>query len=1174
MKTIYNGSGATVTLYWKIMRGENKVTEDLYNLKSRVFLIGSCNTYSMEPDVVTDEEFGNKVLKVEVDASVLCTGVYDVKAMWEKNDGRNIMKSARTGVFAITDNSEEVDEIKSEEVIRIASYVESIGRDGLSAYEIAVIRGLNNGLSENDWVGNEAGRIKAEQERASAETTRKENETARTNEESGRQSRFNTFMTESSGAFSDAQTDRDTAFSQAQGDRDAEFKNTLQGFKEDFEEAEAKRNDGETIRNINYKTVEATRNTNYAIAEATRNEEYKKAEATRNSTIDSKLSDIEIRFKDAEDARKTIFNNNEDSRQTNEQYRIQAEGKREKDFQDNEKCREQTFQDNEVTRQSNEIKREEQESIRQQAEQIRIDTFDENERGRISAENERKQNEVQREANEAIRQESYKDKLPMSAVVQETGDRADLVMSQKVVSGKLSVINAELSKLDWVELSVNANLMYDGNGIITSPSEFRSIIVPVLGETLRTKGHWYTIAFLEEYPSVGASIVSAVAWNPNYADPRSITVPDGAKYAMFTVATAEHKVSINASNKSVNESLSALFGEKTLMFSSLGEEYVEQYGYGIRDINVISNGGHDKIKLSALYKTSDKFLCQFTDVAGRVLCQKYITDPANLPIGLNNILCEEYQNSGVSIEILLDADNISTTQEILSVQPVIKEKDTYPSAIKTNNHVRYVEKGASNDASSRIQELVKIDGRFINIRIQRANGLPCLWKLYTCTDESYSNLTLVKDDLISEVDYSFDLGMKYPYVYIFSTPNPRGFSGYLKWNEAETLAEKSELLNNMALPNSSAVLAVNIDSGLNESRVMALADNVGKVVKCNFKKEAGEASVYSVFASQTPDLSDIELIAEKLEFDKEYILELRVMCRYLYIYTPSHNPNGFKGNFIYSPYGEAISDKVKDLEHRLNNGEKITYKPFLGKTIVCFGDSVTEFGNYPAGIAARTGATVYNVGFGGCHLAKRRDTSSEGGNAYDKLSMYNLARFVVSRDFTELDAAVEYIKENEGDDNTSIAERLKSVDFNNVDIITIFYGTNDYTQGGKTFGDIDSEDISTFRGAINYIVKTIQTAYPHISIVFITPTHRLVGTDNADSDKIVISELTLSGIADCIVEQANINHVPAINMYKESGFNAYNHACYFADGVHPNQQGYDHIADRLSAYLCGLFKFK
>ena len=481
MKTIYKGSGATVTLYWKIMRGENKVTEDLSNLKSRVFLIGSCNTYSMEPDVVTDEEFGNKVLKVEVDASMLCTGVYDVKAVWEKNDGRNIMKSARTGVFAITDNIEEVDEIKSEEVIRIVSYVESIGRDGLSAYEIAVIRGLNNGLSENDWVGNEAERIKAEQERASAEITRNANETARTNEEGRRQSRFNAFMEDSIEEFDAAQENRSTDFISAQTGRETAFTEKIQDFEDRFKKAEANRNNGEETRNTNYAEAEDKRDNDYATAEANRDKKYGQAEATRNSTIDSKLSDIELVFKDAEDARKTIFNDNEDSRQTNEQYRIQAEGKREKDFQDNEQRREQTFQDNEVARQSNEVKREKQESIRQQAEQARIDTFDENERGRIatfnanettrqSNETKREDAESKREAAETIRQQSYADKVPMSAIVQTTGDSESTVMSQKAVSEEIKEINNGYNKSAQIPYSFERQ--YNGYSAVVRTNKF------------------------------------------------------------------------------------------------------------------------------------------------------------------------------------------------------------------------------------------------------------------------------------------------------------------------------------------------------------------------------------------------------------------------------------------------------------------------------------------------------------------------------------------------------------------------------------------------------------------------------------------------------------------------------------------------------------------------------
>ncbi len=56
-----------------------------------------------------------------------------------------------------------------------------------------------------------------------------------------------------------------------------------------------------------------------------------------------------------------------------------------------------------------------------------------------------------------------------------------------------------------------------------------------------------------------------------------------------------------------------------------------------------------------------------------------------------------------------------------------------------------------------------------------------------------------------------------------------------------------------------------------------------------------------------------------------------------------------------------------------------------GKTMVAFGDSVTEFGNYPAIIAENTGMTVHNMGFKGTRLAYHPYS------AYDEFSLTNLS---------------------------------------------------------------------------------------------------------------------------------------------------------------------------------------
>lgn len=140
-----------IKIYWKIWRGVNKASE-MFDAKSnlRVFLVGSSNTYNISPVINKDVDPGYDVVEIEVPQLTLVYGAYDLKALWQKNDGRNLHMSMRSGVFGVADDYEVPVEDKT---LRIVSYVESYGRDGLSAYESAVMRGLNRGmLSEVEWL--------------------------------------------------------------------------------------------------------------------------------------------------------------------------------------------------------------------------------------------------------------------------------------------------------------------------------------------------------------------------------------------------------------------------------------------------------------------------------------------------------------------------------------------------------------------------------------------------------------------------------------------------------------------------------------------------------------------------------------------------------------------------------------------------------------------------------------------------------------------------------------------------------------------------------------------------------------------------------------------------------------------------------------------------------------
>lgn len=122
-----------------------------------------------------------------------------------------------------------------------------------------------------------------------------------------------------------------------------------------------------------------------------------------------------------------------------------------------------------------------------------------------------------------------------------------------------------------------------------------------------------------------------------------------------------------------------------------------------------------------------------------------------------------------------------------------------------------------------------------------------------------------------------------------------------------------------------------------------------------------------------------------------------------------------------------------------------------GKTIVNFGDSI--FGNtrdntsVSSYLSQKTGAIVYNCGFGGCQMSKH------SGN-WDLCSMYQLANDIKNEDFSGLVSATTTGWSGMPGYFVRTAELLsQKIDFSKVDFITISYGTNDYREGDSVVGN-------------------------------------------------------------------------------------------------------------------------
>lgn len=248
---------------------------------------------------------------------------------------------------------------------------------------------------------------------------------------------------------------------------------------------------------------------------------------------------------------------------------------------------------------------------------------------------------------------------------------------------------------------------------------------------------------------------------------------------------------------------------------------------------------------------------------------------------------------------------------------------------------------------------------------------------------------------------------------------------------------------------------------------------------------------------------------------------------------------------------------------------KQKYLPLYGKVIANFGDSI--FGNkrppndVSTSLANITGATVYNLGFGGCRM-------SQHSAGWDAFCMYRLAEAIATKDFTYQDSVnvdsvagmPQYFKETRA--------LLESIDFDKVDIITISYGTNDFTAGVALDKPNDYDDTTTFCGALRYSLEKILPAYPQLHVFVCTPTYRFwIDTENDneflyDSDTHEISGQLLTDFVEAVQDVSKAYHLKSIDNYYDLGIDKFNRAHWFPanDGTHHNKNGGMLIAQHMA----------
>lgn len=162
---IYVYKDRIINIEWTILKGTSNVKENFDRALVKLFLIGPHEKYLLQANTK------DGVVSAEIPQG-FPEGVYSVELIYIKNwlgvdrppkisdrypidcrgNSRCIMRSRKDYLFAITEYESEATNIgDGEVVIRLKTSTASYGYDGLSAYEIAVMRGDFNG-SEGEWL--------------------------------------------------------------------------------------------------------------------------------------------------------------------------------------------------------------------------------------------------------------------------------------------------------------------------------------------------------------------------------------------------------------------------------------------------------------------------------------------------------------------------------------------------------------------------------------------------------------------------------------------------------------------------------------------------------------------------------------------------------------------------------------------------------------------------------------------------------------------------------------------------------------------------------------------------------------------------------------------------------------------------------------------------------------
>ena len=220
-------------------------------------------------------------------------------------------------------------------------------------------------------------------------------------------------------------------------------------------------------------------------------------------------------------------------------------------------------------------------------------------------------------------------------------------------------------------------------------------------------------------------------------------------------------------------------------------------------------------------------------------------------------------------------------------------------------------------------------------------------------------------------------------------------------------------------------------------------------------------------------------------------------------------------------------------------------------------------------ISDMAGATVYNCSISGSYLASLPYESAYETeaplNAFNFYWMCHLA--CGSLVDSKYQTALETLGDSAPPEAQEVYNTLKSIDYDNVDVIAIMYDASDYLAGHPMYSDDDFTDITQFTGNLEAGIQLIQDTYPHIRIIVLSPTYAYSDKIDEETGKYISSDIMRYGqdvLSTYVIKQCSSsirNRVTFVdNLY--GTVTAENADACLTDYLHLNKNGRDLVAKR------------